>query len=356
MLFSKEKFLAINKLKGKEKTEINLNIKENKLMEKCREYVCKDNKNVQKKSNYEWDKVDKNTTNNCSKESHNQWGYNPITGEEKKSDEEIKSPKQQDKKDFSERDSLSVINLSGGKDSTALLILMIEKELPIDIVINADPWMEFPEMYEHLERVDEYLYRERGIHITTLRHPKGFEWMMFEEPKKRSSAIQKRIEMGVSLYGNGWPGIKVRWCTGQLKIKLIDAEIRRLKTGKRVLDYIGIAADEAQRCKEKRYPLVEWGITEEKALQICYDHGFDFGGLYEKYHRASCWCCPFQRISGLRNLRKYHPQLWKRLIEMDQRAKGQFGSGALGQFKQRWSIEGLENRFAQEEKPRLILP
>ena len=53
MLFSKEKFLAINKLKGKEKTEINLNIKENKLMEKCREYVCKDNKNVQ-----------------------NQWGYN----------------------------------------------------------------------------------------------------------------------------------------------------------------------------------------------------------------------------------------------------------------------------------------
>ena len=109
-------------------------------------------------------------------------------------------------------------------------------------------------------------------------------------------------------------------------------------------------------CKEKQYPLVEWGITEAKALQICYDHGFDFGGLYKKYHRASCWCCPFQRISELRNLRKYHPQLWKQLMEMDQRAKEQFGSGALGQFKQRWSIEGLENRFAQEEKARLILP
>ena len=284
-------------------------------MEKCRKYSCADSENAQKKISCGWNEDCKNSSNNGDKES-----------------------------------------LSGGKDSTALLILMIKRDLPIDMVINADTGMEFPEMYEHLKKVDEYLYRERGLHIITLRHPKGFEWLMFEEPKKRSSAIQKRREMGVSLYGNGWPGIKVRWCTGQLKIKQIEKEIRSLKTEKKVLHSIGIAADEAQRCKEKQYPLVEWGITEAKALQLCYDHGFDFGGLYKKYHRASCWCCPLQRISELRNLRNYHPQLWKRLREMDERAREQFGSGALGQFKQRWSVEGLEARFAQEEKVRLILP
>ena len=45
---------------------------------------------------------------------------------------------------------------------------------------------------------------------------------------------------------------------------------------------------------------MEWRITEAKALQICYDQGFDWGGLYEIYHRASCWCCPLQRIDELR--------------------------------------------------------
>ena len=39
------------------------------------------------------------------------------------------------------------VSLSGGKDSSALLLLMIEKGMPIDAVISADTGMEFPEMY-----------------------------------------------------------------------------------------------------------------------------------------------------------------------------------------------------------------
>ena len=79
------------------------------------------------------------------------------------------------------------VSLSGGKDSTGLLLLMIERGMPIDAVLWADTGMEFPEMYEHLQKLDDLLCRERGIHITTLRHPKGFEWLMFEEPKMRQS-------------------------------------------------------------------------------------------------------------------------------------------------------------------------
>ena len=79
------------------------------------------------------------------------------------------------------------VSLSGGKDSTAMLLLMIEQDMPIDVVLTADTGMEFPEMYEHLQKLDDLLCRERGIHITTLRHPKGFEWLMFEEPKMRQS-------------------------------------------------------------------------------------------------------------------------------------------------------------------------
>lgn len=242
------------------------------------------------------------------------------------------------------------VALSGGKDSTAMLLLMIEKEMPIDIVLTADTGMEFPEMYEHLAKVDDFLFRERGIHITTLRHPYGFEWLMFEEPKVRPSAIERRLRANVPLQGNGWPGIRVRWCTGQLKTHLMNKKVNQLKGEYKALHYVGIAYDERNRCKDEVYPLVDWKITEGEALKICYDRGFHFGDLYEIYHRASCWCCPFQRIDELRKLRKYHPELWSRLLDMDKRALSQFGANPLGQFRKNWTVEKLEERFSNEER------
>ena len=116
-----------------------------------------------------------------------------------------------------EKKPFHAVSFSGGKDSTAMLLLMIERGMPIDMVLAADTGMEFPEMYRHWDKVEQVLYRERGLTLTILRHPKGFEWLMFDEPKEKPSSIELRNALGVPLYGNGWPGIKVRWCTGQLK-------------------------------------------------------------------------------------------------------------------------------------------
>ena len=247
------------------------------------------------------------------------------------------------------QDVLHVVSVSGGKDSTALALLMVERGLPIDVAIYADTGMEFPEMETHIAKLDDYLYRERGIHITKLKNPRSFEWYMFEEPKQKPKTLENRARLGITPYGNGWPGMTVRWCTGQLKEHLIRKELTRMKGDKTVIQYIGIAADEAWRCKEHRYPLVEWGITEAEALQVCYDRGFDFGGLYQIYRRASCWCCPLQRIDELRKLRHHHPELWARLLDMDNRAMAQFGPGPLGTFKKNWSVQRLEERFAKED-------
>lgn len=240
-----------------------------------------------------------------------------------------------------------------------MLLRMIELDMPIDDVLFADTGMEFPELYDHLQKLDDHLFRERGIHITTLRHPKGFEYMMFQEPKQKKSSLQNRARLGVPPCGNGWPGIRVRWCTGQLKTHLLTKEVNRLKKEKQAEHFIGIAADEAWRCKNEngnRYPLVEWGVTEADALQGCYDRGFDFGGLYHIYHRCSCWCCPFQRLSELRNLRKYHPELWQRLLLMDERARAQFGDTPLGRFKSNCTVADLEERFAKEESQISFIP
>ena len=119
-----------------------------------------------------------------------------------------------------------------------MLLLMLERDMPIDAVLNADTGMEFPEMYEHLKQVDERLYRERGIHITRLKSHKSFEYMMFDEPKQKASCIANRQLLGVPCKGNGWPGIRVRWCTGQLKTHLISREVNRLRRDRPCVQYI----------------------------------------------------------------------------------------------------------------------
>ena len=219
-----------------------------------------------------------------------------------------------------------------------MLLLMVERGMPIDMVLAADTGKEFPEMYRHWDQVEQYLLRKRGLKLTILRHPEGFERMMFDRPVNRAEEWQH-----VTPYGYGWPGIKKgRWCTGQLKTHLINKAVSQLRKTHKIFHYVGIAADEPERIKGEHYPLYDWGITEAQALQICYDRGFDWGGLYEIYHRCSCWCCPFQRIDELRKLRRYHPQLWTKLLDMDDRALAQFGHNALGRFKDHWTVAELD--------------
>ena len=54
-----------------------------------------------------------------------------------------------------------VVSLSGGKDSTAMLLGMLEHGEHIDEIVYADSSVEFPGMYKHIQKIQEYL-KERG--------------------------------------------------------------------------------------------------------------------------------------------------------------------------------------------------
>ena len=71
--------------------------------------------------------------------------------------------------------------LSPSLEGKTVLLLMLERDMPIDAVLWADTGMEFPEMYRHLQKLDDLLFRERGIHITT----EPF-------PKKRTQKVKKK--------------------------------------------------------------------------------------------------------------------------------------------------------------------
>lgn len=196
----------------------------------------------------------------------------------------------------------------------------------VDEIIFCDTGMEFPGMYDHIDRVEKYIGRK----VTRLKSEFSFEYFMFEKKKTRGSDLH--------LLGLGWPMPAMRWCTHRLKTDVLQNYFK----GRKIREYVGIAADETWRCKDKVYPLVEWKVRERDAMVYCQEKGFDWGGLYRYFKRVSCWCCPLQTISSLRSLRRGFPSLWQRLGEMDRRAKNSFTS--------HWTVERLERRFAIEDE------
>lgn len=222
-----------------------------------------------------------------------------------------------------------IVSFSGGKDSTALLLMMLERNMPVDEIIFCDTGMEFPQMYEHIEAVKKYIGRD----ITVLKSDKSFEWYMLEKDVKRKNGEEHK--------GYSFPGIHERWCTKHMKVQVINKYLRQFK-GEEVKQYIGIAYDEQKRCKDKNYPLVDWKITEPQALEYCYSKGFDWGGLYKYFRRVSCWCCPLQGINEVRNLRKHFPELWGKIRLWDKQT--------WRTFKADYTAEQLEERFAKEDR------
>lgn len=243
-----------------------------------------------------------------------------------------------------------VLSLSGGKDSTALGLEWLTRHradpatYPLDEVIFCDVGMDFPAMMDHISKL-ERIFTDAGIKFTRLKAEHSFEWFMFEWEPKRGHRNPKLN----GLRGRSWPTPKVRWYTCWLKSEVIDGYLKKLKAKYHVIQLIGLAADELPRLEKKnnqnpdhRHPLIEWGWAEADCLKYCYTHGFDWGGLYEIFHRVSCWCCPLQTLQELRNLRKHFPDLWNRLLDMEHRT--------WGTFKDRYTVDQLETRFQFEEE------
>ena len=227
-----------------------------------------------------------------------------------------------------------IVKFSGGKDSTAMLLLMLERGLPVDEIIFCDTGLEYPEVYQHIAEVERYTGRQ----ITVLHPPHTFEYFLTEIPKTKGEHAGE--------HGYGWPRRKdQRWCTGQLKEKVA---VRYLKNAGEYTLYIGIAADEPARhyretAKNICHPLFEWGITEKMALEYCRSKGFTFGGLYDKFKRLGCWCCPFQCKKALRILRRDYPELWLELLRLDAKSPNSFkAKRSIAQYERSFALENLQ--------------
>ena len=109
-----------------------------------------------------------------------------------------------------------IVSLSGGKDSTAMLLRLIEEGRQVDDILFCDTGLEFPEMYEHLKKLEQYICRP----ITILKADHSFEYYFFEYHPKRKKAALEQYD------GMSWAGPKKRWCTGDRKSTRLNSSHR----------------------------------------------------------------------------------------------------------------------------------
>ena len=184
-----------------------------------------------------------------------------------------------------------VISFSGGKDSTAMLLMMLEKKEPIHSVLFFETERDFSEITEHINKI-----KLLPVKLITIRHWVGFDFL-----KERYGEAHK---------SGGWCTAAKRDCCNKY-MRLV------LKDNPDVVECIGFSADEEKRAKKMnkkwgvRFPLIEWGITEKKALEYCLSRGYDFGGIYNwmPSQRVSCYDCPKQSKADWEAIKKYHPEL-----------------------------------------------
>lgn len=110
---------------------------------------------------------------------------------------------------------------------------------------------------------------------------------------------------------------------------------------------IGIAADEPKRIrrntsKSKILPLVDYGVTEAEAFDLCWSAGLLSPAYNGGRKRLGCWFCHNQRVGELRRLRREHPALWQKLMALDR--------DSPVTFTPRQTVAGYDERFRREDE------
>ena len=221
-----------------------------------------------------------------------------------------------------------VVGLSGGKDSTALALRLVEMEpRPYTYICN-ETGDELPDMVQHWALLETAL---GPLVRVTARDDDGL-------PLTLNAAIDREGML---------PNFRARWCTRVLKI---EPTLELLPQVAPAVLYVGIRADEPDRegmtgqpdGVTVRYPLREWGWGEPDVWRYLDAQGVTIPP------RTDCARCFYQTIWEWRELWRNYPDIYADAEAQE----GRLGHTFRSDGRDTWpaSLYRLRQEFERERR------
>lgn len=209
-----------------------------------------------------------------------------------------------------------IASWSGGKDSTASIILAHEHNEPLDLIIFSEVMFdkntsgELPEHIDFIRNKCIPLFESWGYETKILHADLTYMDIFKREPKRG-----KRLGSGMI---TGFPMAGRCQINRSVKVLPITCFLKNYK--EEFMQYIGIATDEPERLarldKDKISLLAKYNYTERMAFDLCKKYNL-LSPVYDFTTRGGFWFCPNARKGELNHLRDNYPELWNKLLELE---------------------------------------
>lgn len=230
-----------------------------------------------------------------------------------------------------------IASWSGGKDSTAMIDLLLRDKKPLDYIVFMDTGLEFKSMYEYINKIKAYWEERYNANIVFL--------------KPRIKTYEQYILKPISRGDNkgklkGFLSPSYSFCELRRDNKINTFEKWVKSIGSHYV-YIGFTVEEEKRVKRDTnqiYPLFDdYKMSEKDCFTYLRTMEME-NPLYRYFKRTGCRLCPYQSKQDWYKIWKYYPEIWAELKEYENMLKNK-DTMNLFPFIKMQSTDDYENIF-----------
>ena len=264
----------------------------------------------------------------------------------------------------------NIVSVSGGKDSTALLLLAIERQTENLQAVFADTGHEHQQTYEYVQYLNDKVFPIRTVKAGFSEQiARKREYVKHKWPEKGvpQSTVDRALEalyptgnpfLDLCIWKGRFPSTKARFCSEELKRNPIIEQVQMplLDQGDTIWSWQGVRADESISRRDlleledvggglwNYRPILKW--TAQNCFDMHKRHGIKHNPLYEQgMGRVGCMPCINVRKDELLEIGKRFPEEIARVAEWERIVQSASKTGTATLLNA--GIKGLSNEEAE---------